>query len=289
MMLMQLCCVSAIEGLDMGLLPAVTFALQHDLKLRLAQIAEMSLAQAVAQALAAPIWGVLADRKVCRRKTLLAIGAFFQGLCTIALGWTENLAMMIIIRSINGAMLASLRPVCVGIVADTTTELARGKIYGYLQLCVTAGMMMATLVGTPMATASICGIQGWRVAFALTGAFGIFISMLISVFMYEARHQKTWNKESRKRCSGVGQELRKFLGYFQKPTFVCLVGQGLFGAIPWNAFNFSTLYFQVVGLSDRRAAALTTAFQTCCGIGNVLGGCCAVLLRQVCRSTSHVA
>ena len=256
----------------MGLLPAVTFALQHDLHLHLSQIAEMSLAQAVAQALAAPVWGVLADRKVCRRKTLLAIGAFFQGLCTIALGWTENLAMMIVIRSINGAMLASLRPVCVGIVADTTSELGRGKIYGYLQLSVTAGMMVATLVGTPMATATICGFQGWRIAFALVGFFGIFTSMLIAVFMFEARHEKSWNKESRKRCSGVYQELVKFGGYFRKPTFVCLVGQGLFGAIPWNAFNFSTLYFQVVGLSDSHAAALTTAFQTCCGIGNVLGG-----------------
>eukprot|EP00437_Effrenium_voratum_P023415 CAMPEP_0181403534 /NCGR_PEP_ID=MMETSP1110-20121109/3758_1 /TAXON_ID=174948 /ORGANISM="Symbiodinium sp., Strain CCMP421" /LENGTH=508 /DNA_ID=CAMNT_0023525823 /DNA_START=70 /DNA_END=1596 /DNA_ORIENTATION=+ len=272
MMLAQLCCISAIEGIDMGLLPAVTFALQHDLNLKITQIGSMSLAQSVAQALGAPVWGVLADRKVARRKTLLAIGAFFQGLCTIALGWTENLAMMIIIRSINGAMLAGLRPVCVGIVADTTSELSRGKIYGYLQLSVTAGMMIATSVGTPMATASICGIQGWRVVFALVGAFAIFTSLLISVFMFEARHERSWNKESRKRCSGVTQEIAKFCGYFRKPTFVCLIGQGLFGAIPWNAFNYSTLYFQVVGLPEVRAASLTTAFQACCGIGNVLGG-----------------
>mmetsp|Transcript_28205 Transcript_28205/g.52939 ORF Transcript_28205/g.52939 Transcript_28205/m.52939 type:complete len:510 (-) Transcript_28205:204-1733(-) len=271
-MLMQLCAISAIEGADMGLLPAVTFALQHDLHLRLTQIAEMSLAQAVAQALAAPVWGVLADRKVCRRKTLLALGALFQGLCTIALGWTENLAMMIIIRSINGAMLASLRPVCVGIVADTTSENARGSIFGYLQLAMTFGMMAATFVGTQMASASIIGVQGWRIAFAISGAFGIFTAMLISVFMFEARHEKTWNKESRKRCSGAGQEVQKLLSYFQKPTFLCLIGQGVFGAIPWNAFNYSTLYFQVVGLSNGQSASLTTVFQFCCGFGNVLGG-----------------
>ena len=232
----------------------------------------MSLAQAVLQAAAGPVWGVLADRKVMRRKTLLAIGAFFQGVCTIALGWTENLAMMIIIRSLNGAMLASLRPVCVGIVADTTTELSRGKIYGYLQMCVTAGMMLATLIGTPMASATILGIEGWRVAFALVGAFAIFTSFLIMVFMYEAKHKKSWNKESRQKCTGVAHEFAKFFGYFRKPTFVCLIGQGLFGSIPWNAFNYATLYFQVSGLADKQAATLTTAFQACCGIGNVMGG-----------------
>ena len=42
----------------------------------------MTLAQAVAQALLAPLWGVLADRKVLRRKTLLSLGALIQGRAT---------------------------------------------------------------------------------------------------------------------------------------------------------------------------------------------------------------
>ena len=78
MMIMQLCCISAIEGMDAGLLPAVSYALQKDLGLRLTDLAVLTLAQAVSQALAAPIWGVMADRRVIRRKTLLSLGAFFQ-------------------------------------------------------------------------------------------------------------------------------------------------------------------------------------------------------------------
>lgn len=60
--------------------------------------------------------------------------------------------------------------------------------------------------------------------------------------------------------------------YFTKPTFLCLVGQGLFGSIPWNAFNYATMYFQVNGLSDTQAAGLSTIFQLACAIGNLLGG-----------------
>lgn len=78
MMIMQLCCISMIEGMDAGLLPAVIYALQKDLGLRLTDLSVLTLAQAVAQALAAPVWGVLADRRVVRRKTLLSLGAFLQ-------------------------------------------------------------------------------------------------------------------------------------------------------------------------------------------------------------------
>lgn len=273
MMILQLCCISAIEGMDAGLLPAVNYALQEDLGLRLTDLSVLTLAQAVAQALAAPIWGVLADRRVIRRKTLLSLGAFFQGLSTVMLSFTTGFSWMLLLRVVNGAMLASLKPLCVGLVADTTSETSRGRIYGYIQLCVTLGMMALAMIGTPMSHATIFGLQGWRVAFVMIGSFPIFTSMLIKVFMHEARREKTWEPGSKRRgCDGAKEELRKLGSYFAKPTFLCLVGQGLFGAIPWNAFNYSTMYFQINGLSDTQSAGLSTMFQLACAIGNVLGG-----------------
>ena len=86
-MIFQLCCISAIEGMDQGLLPAVNLALQKDLGLRLVDLSVLTLAQAVAQALAAPIWGVLADRRILRRKALLCTGALFQA-------WTVGIATL---------------------------------------------------------------------------------------------------------------------------------------------------------------------------------------------------
>eukprot|EP00434_Breviolum_minutum_P028045 symbB.v1.2.024810.t1/scaffold2358.1/size81431/1 len=273
MMILQLCCISAIEGMDAGLLPAVNYALQKDLGLRLTDLSVLTLAQAVAQALAAPIWGVLADRRVVRRKTLLCVGALFQGSSTVMLSWTNGFAFMLVLRIINGAMLASLKPLAIGLVADTTSETNRGKIYGYIQMCVTLGMMAVAMIGTPMSHATILTFQGWRVAFVMIGSFPIFTAFLIKVFMHEARREKTWEPGSKRRgCDGAKEEMRKLGSYFTKPTFLCLVGQGLFGAIPWNAFNYSTMYFQINGLSDTESAALSTMFQLACAIGNVLGG-----------------
>lgn len=210
MMILQLCCISAIEGMDAGLLPAVNYALQEDLGLRLTDLSVLTLAQAVAQALAAPIWGVLADRRVIRRKTLLSLGAFFQGLSTVMLSFTTGFSWMLLLRVVNGAMLASLKPLCVGLVADTTSETSRGRIYGYIQLCVTLGMMAVAMIGTPMSHATIFGLQGWRVAFVMIGSFPIFTSMLIKVFMHEARREKTWEPGSKRRgCDGAKEELRK--------------------------------------------------------------------------------
>ena len=56
--------------------------------------------------------------------------AFRQGLSTVMLSWTNGFAFMLVLRVINGAMLASLKPLAVGLVADTTSETNRGKIYG---------------------------------------------------------------------------------------------------------------------------------------------------------------
>lgn len=53
---------------------------------------------------------------------------------------------MLLLRILNGAALASLKPLCVGLVADTTAETLRGRQYGYLELCVKLGMMAAALM-----------------------------------------------------------------------------------------------------------------------------------------------
>ena len=172
-------------------------------------------------------------------------------------------------------MLASLKPLCVGIVADTTHESSRGRVYGYLQLCVTLGMMAAASIATPISGAEVLGIKGWRVAFVLFGCFALLTGFVIQVFMQEvirAPSVPTDDQHPQRGCKAIGAELRKLGGYCAKPSFICLVAQGLFGAIPWNAFTYSTFYFQVNGLSDASAAALATMFQLSCAFGNVIGG-----------------
>jgi hypothetical protein len=48
-------------------------------------------------------------------------------------------------------------------------------------------------------------------------------------------------------------------------VLVAVVRQGFFGAIPWNALGFTTLWLQYIGLSDA-AAATVAAAQTLGGL-----------------------
>eukprot|EP00913_Durusdinium_trenchii_P019173 g18019.t1 len=102
--------------------------------------------------------------------------------------------------------------------------------------------------------------------------FFLFLCLDTQVFMREARREKSWSSGGRAGCAGAKEEMQKLGGYFRKPTFLCLVGQGLFGAIPWNAFGYSTMYFQVNGLSDAAAAGLSTLAHLSNATGHLLGG-----------------
>ena len=177
-------------------------------------------------------------------------------------------------------MLASLKPLCLGIVADTTPESSRGKIYGYLQFCVTLGVMAAASIATPMSSIQVLGLQGWRMAFILFGCFAILAGFGIHVCMPEvSRPSPAHGKHG---CALL-VELRKLGSFCAKPTFICLVAQGLFGSIPWNAFTYSTFYFQVNGLTNVAAAALTTLFQLSCAFGHVIGGVVGDAMARRCQ------
>merc|ERR1719464_215512 len=108
-LLMQflLCAVSALEGADTALLPAVMFALQKRVGLEFTDLAYLTLAQTVCTNIAAPLWGIIADRGCLRRRTILIIGAMSQGVITVLLGLTTGnlgpvLPSMIVLRSLEG-------------------------------------------------------------------------------------------------------------------------------------------------------------------------------------------
>ena len=48
--------------------------------------------------------------------------------------------------------------------------------------------------------------------------------------------------------------------------------QGVFGAIPWKAFDFLTLYFQHGGYGDAGAALMANMFMLGAAVGGVVGG-----------------
>ncbi|CAK9018312.1 unnamed protein product [Durusdinium trenchii] len=98
--------------------------------------------------LAAPFWGVLADRGCLKRKHILMLGSL--GEATAALrqhhfGKTER----------PGAALRTVRPIVNGIVADSTSDDRRGKMFSYVQSALLVGMCLTTLVAGNLANITI--------------------------------------------------------------------------------------------------------------------------------------
>jgi len=279
-LLSSLCLVSVLEGADMALLPAVFYALQTDLGLSLTDLATMTLIQGVTTSAVAPFWGILADRGIMKRKQIIVMGCVLQGLVTMLLSVIDSMVGMTLLRALNGALLASLRPVASGIIADVTSEQRRGKVYGVVQFCTNCGLMAGGLIGTPLSTKKVLGWQGWRVAFIGIGFLSVLVGIFAACTMTEPPRESSGAHA--KERGALRQELKKLLSYFRMPTFCALIFQGWFGGIPWNAMGYATLFYQVGGIDDAKAAALACMGQASGGFGGLLGGIIGDRLSRCC-------
>mmetsp|Transcript_8005 Transcript_8005/g.17304 ORF Transcript_8005/g.17304 Transcript_8005/m.17304 type:complete len:540 (-) Transcript_8005:112-1731(-) len=300
-LLALLCAVCSLEGADAMLLPVCFHALERDLALTPVNLAYMALAQALFQSVAAPVWGIIADRGIATRRTILTMGCVGWGLVTILLAVVNSFSSMIVLRAVNGSLLACLNPVSQGLVADITAEHRRGRILGLLQFSVQAGMAVVALVATPLSTRSILRMQGWRVVFSAVGLCSLLLAVLVGCSMEEppregsgegtsaanGTKEKEASIEKADRSTGKGcglilSEVKRLSSLFRLPTFTVIVLQGLFGSVPWNALGFGTMYFQKAGFSDEQSASLTFLFLVATAFGGLLGGCVGDGLTHCC-------
>jgi len=280
-----------IEGADTQLLPASTLALQQFLTLP--QLASLNVAQAVCVNIAAPLWGVLADRRVTSRRNLLIMGALGQAAATMCLSLVSSLGPMIFLRCCAGICLASLRPIANGVVADVTSESKQGKVFGRLQALALIGMFTTTMAVVPIARWEIFGILGWRVAFVTVGLASVAVSCALFFFFEEPvpvgerpRVQtQDWTAENEKNSRSIVRvvldEITKLTRFFRLPTFCMMIVQGIFGTIPWTVMGFMASYFQLNGIKDFPAAILASEMAFMGVPGNILGGIVADKLAQV--------
>lgn len=271
MLLFLLSAVSLVEGMDDAMLPAVAYAMQLDLLLPLSAITNMAMMQALTMAVFAPLWGIFADRGVMQRKSLLVLGAILQGLVTIALAFVSDYHVMLVLRALNGVMLASLKPIAVSMLSEVTSDTNRGKNFAWVQFSAMLGMMVGFVIGTPISRMQVAGMDGWRVAFIGIGAISVVVGALVYALMAEPpRHRPVASKVSF--AAACLQEIRNLLHYFTLPSFLALIMQGCIGLVPWKALNYQTLYFQVAGLTDLQAGAVQASNFVAGALGNLLGG-----------------
>eukprot|EP00927_Polykrikos_kofoidii_P066682 TRINITY_DN62239_c0_g1_i1.p1 TRINITY_DN62239_c0_g1~~TRINITY_DN62239_c0_g1_i1.p1 ORF type:complete len:596 (-),score=60.81 TRINITY_DN62239_c0_g1_i1:96-1883(-) len=276
--------ICAIEGADQQLLPATFRALEADLALSPMLLGRLSLAQSLFQALACPVWGILADRQ--SRKHLLVVSAFAWGGLTLLLSMASTMRQMVVLRCLHGSTLASLSPIAQSIVVDMTTPHQRGRAFGLVMFSICLGQMIAAFVGASFGDKLFfSSVRGWRVVFALVAGLSFMVSLLVHVGMEDIPSAKLSQPKSAQaepqpktrfcfgsHCDVIREEFNRVLALFRIPTFKVIVLQGIFGSIPWNALGFLTMYLQYCGHSDGTAAGIASGALLGKAFGSIAGG-----------------
>eukprot|EP00440_Ansanella_granifera_P051568 gb/GFBE01055907.1/.p1 GENE.gb/GFBE01055907.1/~~gb/GFBE01055907.1/.p1 ORF type:complete len:521 (+),score=106.98 gb/GFBE01055907.1/:1-1563(+) len=275
---MCLSLVAMLEGFDSQLIGISLPAFQKDLGMHIKDHGNLILIQTVLTNLAAPFWGVLADRESLKRKNILIIGALGQAISVFLTAFTPVIWPMYILRAASGICLATQRPVVNGIIADVTSDNRRGKIFGRVQSMWLLGQFASTLIAGNIAELTIFqGVQGWRFSFFLCGLLASATAATLLLCMTEPPHQSAAKSTG---CRAVLDELLSLLRFFTIPTFCIMVMQGIFGTIPWSVMAYAFNYFRLTGLS-KLLATILTAEGTFMGIfGNVIGGLIADCLAR---------
>lgn len=133
--------------------------------------------QAVTMAIAAPVWGSLADRY---GRKVMVVRAMFGGAVVIsAMGFVRNVYQLAILRAIQGTLTGTV-PAATTLVASSTPVKRRGYALGLLQMAIYLGSSMGPLIGGLVADS-----LGYRATCWVTGGLLFVAGILVSALVRE--------------------------------------------------------------------------------------------------------
>jgi MFS family permease len=273
-------CVNAsaiIERVDEQLLPALYRFVGSSFHARPSQLGNLTLARALAQAIASPLAGILGQH--FNRITVLCTGAAIWGSMALCFSQATSVTGGLFFWAINGIGLSFLIPSAQSLTADYNQEAHRGRAFGLLHMVGALGALVGALFATNIGHVNVFGkIEGWRFAF-FTVAIASWCIGLVTWFLavdprYSAdpRYRVQQANEAEPEAASWRASLRDMGNIITVPTFGIIVLQGIVGTTPWSALVFLTLYFQLLGMSDLMSSILMAIFLAANAVGGLLGG-----------------
>jgi multidrug resistance protein len=153
----------------------------------------MTMSFALAQLIAAPFMGALADRYGRRPLVLLALASFAA--TNIAFLLASSTTAFIAIRALEGALTAGLFPAAMGVVGDVVPEKDRARWVGIIMGSYGAGLIFGPVVGGIL-------YDGWGFAapFVASAIMAIIAFITAVIVMPETRTPEVrWREMLRKR------------------------------------------------------------------------------------------
>lgn len=262
MPLLLLVTIAALDSADKALLAASFPILERILHLDIAALGSFSLWGNLSYALSLPFWGWLVHRyTIYNAHVILASSCLLWGVATLGIGMSSAIRSQAFFRSVNGAALASILPLSQTMLVELVPKASLGRAFGVMGFVEKAA---ATL-----AVASVVWFEdeNWRRPYILIGWLSIGMAFAAR------RHLKI------KRTSKAIHEDEKTMSLLQImqritriPAFLCLVGQGVFGAIPWDMMSFLLLLFEWRGFTKDQIVAIQFSTGISGTFGGALGG-----------------
>lgn len=150
---------------------------------------------------------------------------------------------------------------------DKSSVYGRGKAFGFLICTGKLGQTAFTAFATSVAPIHIAGLQGWQFALTVIAALSAFVGLLVLLLVTDEVRD-----EDRSLWRIVVEELPRLRSILCLPTFLVIIGQGIFGTAPWFAFSYLTMWLELNCFSNTEAASIYAFFNLGTALSSMLGG-----------------
>ncbi len=177
--------------------------------------------------------GWLADRT--NRVRVLSLACALWSAATMGCGLAATYPQLVLARMAVGVGEAGGVPPSYAIISDYFPPGRRGTALGLFNLGPPIGAALGVAFG-----ASIAAAFGWREAFLILGAMGLFAALAVILIVREPRRGGLDRAAVTEQKSSFGQTLAMF---FSRPTLVLVaLGSGATQFITYGAGNFTVLF-----------------------------------------------
>jgi len=272
--------ICALEGADNAVLGAAFRYFEQDLGLTPITLGMLTLAQASAGALAAPIWGWMNDSGRASRRELWTWGAVGWGFVMLSLAVCNRTAMIYLLRLFKGLFMACLGPLTQSWVAERVDPKSSGRTFALILGTAQVGgaastMLINTWGGSKVHLPLLPGmsyIEGWRAVCAGIGCMSLGLALVISNSMQESQETMVRKTVKTDLSGGPAEIVENLRDHWSIHTFRIILFQGVVGGIPWSALSFKMMFFQYMGLSKEQINMLVVCEMPASIVGVMLGG-----------------
>ncbi|KAB1210262.1 hypothetical protein CJ030_MR6G013341 [Morella rubra] len=267
-----------MESADEKVLPAVYKEVGAALHTDPTGLGSLTLYRSIVQSSCYPLAIYLARRH--NRAHVIALGAFLWAAATFLVAIYSTFfqcAAVAVSRGLNGIGLAIVIPAIQSLVADSTDDSNRGTAFGWLQLAGNFGAIIGGFCSVLLASTSVMGIPGWRIAFHLVALMSLIVGILVRLFATDPHFSKN-NSGAEQRVihksfwSEVKELIQEAKAVMRIPSFQIIVAQGISGTIPGSALTFAPMWLELVGFSHKKTAILWTLLVIGYSLGGLFGG-----------------